>query len=111
MLSNKPKHILHYHMDVIEAFVNVVYYPNSKNLEKLDIERCNYFLCQADCNLRAIFLSRNGLTEHTKPADLQGGWIWTEAQSSVEYESSEVWRWHIKDGRILLNWQEQFVRT
>ena len=46
-----------------------------------------------------------------KPAGLQGGWIWTEAQSSVEYQSPELWRWHIKDGRILLNWPEQFTRT
>ena len=35
VLSNKPKEILDYHMDAIEAFIKVVYYPSSKNPEKL----------------------------------------------------------------------------
>ena len=91
VLSGKPKEVLDHHMDVIEAFIKVVYYSNSKDLEKLDIERCNHSLHQADHNLRAIPLSRNGLTEHTKRAALQGGYIWAEAQSNVEYQVPELW--------------------
>ena len=42
-------------MGIIETFIKDVYYPNSKNLEKLDIEWCDHFLRQADPNL-CVFL-------------------------------------------------------
>ena len=76
----------------------------------VDVERRNRFLRQADPNLRAIPPSRNGLTEHTKRAALQGGWIWAEAQSNAEYQNLEPWGWHRKDGRFLPKCQVQFER-
>ena len=42
---------------------------------------------------------------------MQGGWIWAEAHSNVEYQNPELWGWHRKDGRILPKWQEQCERT
>ena len=44
-------------------------------------------------------------------SSLHERWIWAEAQSNVEYQNPELWKWHRKDGRFLSKWQEQFERT
>ena len=49
-------------------------------MESLDALRMNYFRSSTDNSLRTLLLSRNGLTEHSKRACLQGGnathWGW-----------------------------------
>ena len=53
-LSNQPKEVTDSHMDAIEDFIKVVYYPNNKNLGELHVERLNHFTRQSDSNLCVI---------------------------------------------------------
>ena len=106
-LSNQPKEVTDSHMDIIEDFVKVVYYPHRKNLEELNVERLNHFAHQSDSNLRVISPFRDGLKEHVKRAALQAGWIWSEARTNVQYQKPEFWGWEVTKGKYLPKWQCQ----
>ena len=94
-------------MDIIEDFVKVLYYPYTKNLGKLNVERLNHFAHQSDSNLRVIPPSQDGFKEHVKRAALQAGWIWSEARTNVQYQKPEFWGWEVTNGKYLPKWQCQ----
>ena len=98
-------------MDIIEEFTKSVYYPNIKNLEALDIERLKHYARPPDPNLKSLPPSRNGLTEHTKRAALQAGWIWAEAVSNTEQQNPELWGWMNENGHYSPRWYLQNSAT
>ena len=81
------------------------------DIEELHVERLNNFLRQADPNLRLLPPSRNGPIEYIKRATLQGGWIWIEARTNVQYQDPELWGWKFKDRKYLPKWQSEILNT
>ena len=106
-LSDKPKEITEYHLGILETFIKKVYYPRSEIFTTLDAERLQQFLRQADPKLRLLPPSRNGLREHVKRAALQGGWIWSEARTDVEFQDPELWGWQWSKNRYVPRWQSE----
>ena len=92
-LSNQPENVTSEQIDILEIFVQRIYYPKKLNLEGLNKERLRHFKRQADTNLRIIPLSKLGLIEHTKRACLQGGWLWRECLHNVLLPDPTLWGW------------------
>ena len=79
-LSNN---ITFHQIDVLELFIERVYYPKNMKSKGINKGRLADFKRLADINLRAIPFSRLGLIEHTKRACLQGGRLWNECLHNV----------------------------
>ena len=104
-LSNKPNKITSSQIDVLERFVQRVYYPKNMKPKGVNKERLVHFKRLADINLHAILFSRSGLIEHTKRACLQGGWLWNECLHNVS-SPDPTWGWEKTDEGLIPFWQE-----
>ena len=105
-LSNQLENVTSEQIDILEIFVQRIYYPKKLNLEGLNKEWLRHFKRQADTNLRTIPLSKLGLIEHTKRACLQGGWLWRECLHNVLLLDPTLWGWKKSVEGLIPCWQQ-----
>ena len=106
-LSNQPESVTTRQIDVLEIFVQRVYYPKNLHPKGINKERLAHFNRQAVTNLRTIPFSRLGLTEHIKRSCIQGGWLWQECIHNVLVPDITLWGWQrSSDGGYLPSWQQ-----
>ena len=102
-LCNEPLRITANHLNILEKFVQSVYYPKRSSFKSIDHESMDAFNATPNSNLRLIPFSRKGLKEHTKRACLQSGWLWKEGEKNVASQDTLERGWKMKKTGLFRN--------
>ena len=94
-LGNKPANVSSLHMDLLEKFVLQLYALS--RVDSLTQGRLDKFKMATDNDLRKLPPGRDALTQHTKRACYQAGYIWREATGDFQLPDPGLWGW-VREG-------------